>query len=540
MTNSNAIFQEVTQQMMNTCGVSWFKFDEPDGDAMDSIGDVVGTVYNNATRVEGWNGLGSAMNFNGTSTSYINFNSQVIPMGSYTVRFKMKLNEKPILENQEIISCSFLTASHRGIRVWINTDGNLIFTSTYATSGKYDFTTLYQINFDNNWYDYMLVWDTANKKAYMYVNGILVSQDNTVTQNTVAYTYNLRMGNQRYTGENRYFKGQIDEFQIYNKALTPENFILNKSLILHNEEYKKNVSEIKQHPIDKYTPIKTLIFKDDAINNQIVGLNGSKINVVNGIVTSSDGVNRFDKSLYFNGASSIHLDTPLLPIGDKTVDFYFKTSMTGVGTFFSTADGLNTSTNGFLVNISLGKINMAMKVGGTGWNISSLPSINSFNDGKWHNARFVFKNGSYIRMYVDGNLEHNTNHSLIEITQGYNLCLGARAGSNTTQGSNPIQFVGNIANFRVYNTAITDDIPPLIESFHWNIVSTLLPTTSQFLEQGMDNISPLLDRNITTLEPMKMIDKSEILDVDEVGKVFSKAINLKKYFDIRSMKVEVK
>lgn len=75
---------------------------------------------------------------------------------------------------------------------------------------------------------------------------------------------------------------------------------------------------------------------------------------------------------------------------------------------------------------------------------------------------------------------------------------------------------------------------------HWTVESTSLPNSIQFLEQGMDNLSPLLDRKVLDLEPMTMTDKSEILGVGDVGKVFGKTIDLKKYFDIRSMKVEVK
>lgn len=75
---------------------------------------------------------------------------------------------------------------------------------------------------------------------------------------------------------------------------------------------------------------------------------------------------------------------------------------------------------------------------------------------------------------------------------------------------------------------------------HWQTVSTSLPTSTQFIEQGMDNLSPLLDRKVTELEPMPMTDKSEILGEGEVGKVFSKTIDLKKYFDIRSIRGEMK
>lgn len=57
---------------------------------------------------------------------------------------------------------------------------------------------------------------------------------------------------------------------------------------------------------------------------------------------------------------------------------------------------------------------------------------------------------------------------------------------------------------------------------------------------GMDSLSPLLDRKVTTLEPLPMTDKSEILLGNGEGKLFSKTLDLKKYFDIRQIKVEVK
>lgn len=72
----------------------------------------------------------------------------------------------------------------------------------------------------------------------------------------------------------------------------------------------------------------------------------------------------------------------------------------------------------------------------------------------------------------------------------------------------------------------------------WQTMSTSLPTPNQFLEQGMD-LSPLLDRRVETLEPIPMIEKNEILGANEIGKVFSKTIDLKKYFDIRIMKVKM-
>lgn len=72
----------------------------------------------------------------------------------------------------------------------------------------------------------------------------------------------------------------------------------------------------------------------------------------------------------------------------------------------------------------------------------------------------------------------------------------------------------------------------------WSTVSSTLPISTKFLSDGMDN--PLLDRKVTTLEPMEMTKKSGILGVGETGKVFSKTIDLKKYFYIKSIRTEVK
>ncbi|WP_144787022.1 hypothetical protein [Lysinibacillus fusiformis] len=73
----------------------------------------------------------------------------------------------------------------------------------------------------------------------------------------------------------------------------------------------------------------------------------------------------------------------------------------------------------------------------------------------------------------------------------------------------------------------------------WTTVSNTLPKASQFLEKGM-YLSPLLDRRVETQKPLEMAQRDDALDVGEVGRVFSKTIDLKKYFDIRSIRTEVR
>lgn len=79
----------------------------------------------------------------------------------------------------------------------------------------------------------------------------------------------------------------------------------------------------------------------------------------------------------------------------------------------------------------------------------------------------------------------------------------------------------------------------LIKNQGWTTVSEALPKTNQFLEKGM-YLSPLLDRRVEKLEPTPMTQRNDILVSGEMGKVFSKTIDLKKYLDIRSIRTEVK
>ncbi|NOG27208.1 discoidin domain-containing protein [Lysinibacillus fusiformis] len=73
----------------------------------------------------------------------------------------------------------------------------------------------------------------------------------------------------------------------------------------------------------------------------------------------------------------------------------------------------------------------------------------------------------------------------------------------------------------------------------WETISDTLPKPQQFLEKGM-YLSPLLDRRVEKLEPIALTQRNDILDIGEHRKIFSETIDLKKYIDIRSIRVEVK
>ncbi|SCY65354.1 SPRY domain-containing protein [Lysinibacillus fusiformis] len=85
-------------------------------------------------------------------------------------------------------------------------------------------------------------------------------------------------------------------------------------------------------------------------------------------------------------------------------------------------------------------------------------------------------------------------------------------------------------------TLLTEDVPATPDM--WKTVSTVTPTQQRFKDDGMDSLN-VLNRKVTTLAPKAMLDKSETL-LGEEGQVFAYSIDLKKYLDIRSIRVEVK
>lgn len=68
----------------------------------------------------------------------------------------------------------------------------------------------------------------------------------------------------------------------------------------------------------------------------------------------------------------------------------------------------------------------------------------------------------------------------------------------------------------------------------WQTVSPILPTITQFQEEGMDDLSPL-DRKVQTVMESPKGMTSEVLGV---GKVLKATVNLNKYFDLRKLEVK--
>ncbi|MFJ6207310.1 LamG-like jellyroll fold domain-containing protein [Lysinibacillus sp. NPDC092081] len=223
-----------TEQLMSQYGVAWFGFDESSGDVYDKLGlyNYVGTVTG-ATRVGGWNGEGLAISGNTTASTTVKFNAPVIPNGEKTIRFKLKLTTY----KEGIIVTRTQGSAGNGIQIGIY--NNYLYANLYNKNTLIIETGL-SIGL-NKWYDIMFSWDgTTNVDAVkMYLDDKLVSKKTAISNETVASVHKMSvLGHHSATGYS--LDGQLDDLQIYNKALSPSDFT-QKRLVVKTTDNKNLV-----------------------------------------------------------------------------------------------------------------------------------------------------------------------------------------------------------------------------------------------------------------------------------------------------------
>lgn len=232
-----------TQHLMDKYGVNWFKLNEPSGNVTDSKGTAVGAVAG-ATRVVGVSG--NALSFNGTN-NYVQFDSAVFPTGKISVRLRLKMSSKPVELNSELLSNVFATTG-RGLRSWIDTDGNLAFRGIIASSGNYNFSATVPFIFDSQWHDILFTWDgTTNAGGVkLYIDDMITpkSIEKASVANSYIGSFNLVLGRAADRAE-RYLNAQVDEIEIYNEVIEPIPPASNKILLLSGDNkaisYKANM-----------------------------------------------------------------------------------------------------------------------------------------------------------------------------------------------------------------------------------------------------------------------------------------------------------
>ncbi|OXS74273.1 hypothetical protein B1B04_09100, partial [Lysinibacillus sp. KCTC 33748] len=210
-------------------GKAFIGFDEPSGNAMDSIGGYIGTLNNAPTRVTGWNGKGSAMSFNGTN-QYVEFNNKIIPLGAKSVRFKIFVNSISASGTSTVISngawslkkgFTISVTSNEGVNVYLFKgvqSAYVVHLSSPITMGE--------------WHD-ILYTQTPNNLACLYIDGVLVDSKQLTDTEHIGDS-NLFLGKPPLDNAN-YFSGLLDSLEIYDRVISP---VPDKYLVQHNSDHK--------------------------------------------------------------------------------------------------------------------------------------------------------------------------------------------------------------------------------------------------------------------------------------------------------------
>lgn len=146
----------------------------------------------------------------------------------------------------------------------------------------------------------------------------------------------------------------------------------------------------------------------------------------------------------------------------------------------------------------------------------------------------------YSTNYYSSYIIEGSNDEITWIT----LHTGGHTSFNDTSKPIALQKSGTYLNYRFtmtinsgsyfyLNELILYEGIIISDKNQWIDVTSTTPTLNQFMSDGMDSISPLLDRKIQELNPIILEDiSSQILNPSEIGRVFSKSFNLSDYVEL--------
>ncbi|EON72825.1 LamG domain-containing protein [Lysinibacillus sphaericus] len=222
-----------TKDNLSKYGKAFIGFDEPSGNAMDSIGGYTGTIYNTPTRVTGWNGKGYAMSFNGTNQT-ASFPPSFVPLGKKSIRFKIKLGALPT--NYSWVMANGYNGQN-SFNVLLRNNGAIGFSVSQNTGTLINFGAT--IPNDNKWHDILFTWtgDTSVDGAKLYIDDMTkpANKNTSTGLEVTASTRNFILGNYPDLQTGQFFNGELDSIEIYDRVISP---ITDKYLVQHNSQYK--------------------------------------------------------------------------------------------------------------------------------------------------------------------------------------------------------------------------------------------------------------------------------------------------------------
>lgn len=241
----------------NTGQITYLKFDEASGTrGIDSWSANHATLQATATRDIGHSG--SALKLNGTSTSYATLPTGIVStLTDFTISSWVKMDA--LANWMRVFDFGLGTSKYMFLSVQTGSAGSVRFA---IKNGGSEQGMTYNFAIPINVWTHFAITQSGNTCS-MYINGTLVATNTGVTikPSTIGST------NQNYIGKSQWndpmFKGSIDKFKIYSRALSAEeiNAAQNTSSKLSQ---KKEENQFSDTVIIK----NTLIYPNPVVNNR--------------------------------------------------------------------------------------------------------------------------------------------------------------------------------------------------------------------------------------------------------------------------------
>jgi autotransporter-associated beta strand protein len=254
----------------NTGQTTYLKFDEPNGArAIDSWGASHATLQTTATRDTGFSG--SALKLDGTSTAYATLPTGIVStLNDFTISTWVRMDVKS--NWMRVFDFGTGTSKYMFLTIQAGT-ANIMRYAIKNGGSEQQVSFTYTLPL-NTWTHFAIT--QSGNTCTLYINGTAVASNTGVTikPSTIGST------NQNYLGKSQWndpmFKGSIDMFKIYSRALsaeeinTAQNITSKLSQIKGNNMFPNNEDTVIKNTVIYPNPVMDNRFTI-ATNNELIG-----------------------------------------------------------------------------------------------------------------------------------------------------------------------------------------------------------------------------------------------------------------------------
>lgn len=377
--------------------VAYWKFDEKTGTtAYDSSGNANTASFVN-TPLWTFGKYGSALTFNGSNTYLTVPDSATVDFGtnSFTASAWVKYNGTA--STQDFILHKWESGLAGGYALNMQSDGTLRFGIEDDGSSFPEDSAESTVAYDDGEWHHVTGVKTGTDKIELYVDGVLVGSDLSLSANLSLDSASMLYLGSRYSASQQWY-GEIDEIKLYNYARTPGQIVedMNAS---HPAPGSPVGSAVGHWKFDEG-------YGDTTRNlgNGGSALDGDLNGSCPGAATCPTWTNtgKFGKALNFDGGDAVQVpySSPLAFQTDYTYSAWVKTSSTNVNIMVKRLDLSTWSAGGNLMYID-----PSGYLSWTAYGIGVCNSTKNVADNAWHHTVLTVSGSlNNLDLYVDGSL----------------------------------------------------------------------------------------------------------------------------------------